>query len=64
MSNPIETVIVRGQQKLDLYDILNPIQIQINDNRILNTNKNHKNGYYNLTPISILFPSSVINSTE
>ena len=24
MSNPIETVIVRGQQKFDPYDVLNP----------------------------------------
>ena len=42
MSNPIEMVIVRGQQKFDLYDVLNPVQIQINNGRILNTLKNTK----------------------
>ena len=39
MSNPIEMVIVRGQQKFDLYDVLNHVQIQINNGRILNTLK-------------------------
>ena len=64
MSNPIETVIVRRQQKFELYEVLNPLQIQINNDRILNTLKKHKNVYYKLTLISILFPSSVTNSTE
>ena len=40
MNEPIETVIIRGQQKFDLYDVLNPVQIQINNDRILNTLKN------------------------
>ena len=34
MNEPIETVIVRGQQKFDLHDILNPIEIEINHDRI------------------------------
>ena len=42
MHEPIETVIVRGQQKLDLNDILNPIEIEVKDDRILNTLKNIK----------------------
>ena len=42
MHEPIETVIVRGQQKLDLNDILNPIEIEVKDDRILNTLKNVK----------------------
>ena len=36
MSEPIETVIIRGQQKFDLHDVLNPVQIEINDDQILN----------------------------
>ena len=36
MNEPIETVIVRGQQKFDLHDILNPVELEINDDRILN----------------------------
>ena len=42
ISNPVKRVIVRGQQKFKLYDVLNPIQMQINDGRILNTLKNTK----------------------
>ena len=42
MSEPIEMVIVRGQQKFDLYEVLNPVQIQIKDDRILNMLKNTK----------------------
>ena len=34
MNEPIETVIVRGQQKFDLHDILNPMKIKINNDRI------------------------------
>lgn len=55
MSNPIKMVIVRGQQKFDLYDVLNLVQIQINNGRILNTLKKHKNVYCKVTPIGILF---------
>ena len=64
MNDPIETVIIRGQQKFDLYDVLNPIQIQINNGRILNTLKKNKNVNYRLTPIGILFLSSVKNYTN
>ena len=64
MHEPIETVIVRGQQKLDLNDILNPIEIEVKDDRILNTLKKRKNVYDRLTPISILFPPPVTNDTR
>ena len=36
MNEPIETIIIRGQQKFDLHDVLNPIQIKIDDDQILN----------------------------
>ena len=42
MNEPIETVIVRAKQKLDLHDILNSIEIEINNGRILNILKNLK----------------------
>ena len=45
--------------------MLNPLQIEINDDRILNTLKKHKNNiYYKLTLTGILFPSSVKNDTK
>ena len=72
MNEPIETVIIRGQQKFDLHSMLNLIQIEINDDRILNIPKEnirkkqnkYKNVYDKLTPVSILFPSSIINNTK
>ena len=42
MNEPIETAIVRGQQKFDLRDILNLVKIEINNERTLNTLKNIK----------------------
>ena len=39
MNEPIETAIVRGQQKFDLRDILNLVKIEINYERTLNTLK-------------------------
>ena len=64
MTEPIESVIVRGQQKFNLHDILNPVEIEINDDRILNILKKHKNIYYKLTSIGLLFPSSITNDTK
>ena len=37
----------------------NPIQIEIKDDRILNTLKKYKNVIYSITPLSLLFPASV-----
>ena len=64
MCESIETIIVREQQKFDVYDVLNPIKIPINDDRILDILKKHKNVYYKLTPIGILFPSSITNDRK
>ena len=57
LTEPIESVIIRGQQKFELHDILNPIEIEINDDRIINLPRKHKNVYYKLTFIGPLFPS-------
>ena len=64
MNEPVETVIIRGQQKFDFHDVLNPVQIEIKDHWILNILKKHKNIYYKLTSLGILFPSSVTNDTK
>ena len=34
MSQPIETVIIRVQQKVDVVGSLNPVKIEIEDDRI------------------------------
>ena len=65
MNEPIEIAIIRGQQKFDLHDLLNPVQIEINDDRILNILKNiYIYIYYELILLGILFPSSVTNDTK
>ena len=50
MSKPIEIVVIRRQQKFDLNDVLNPLQIEINDDQILNIFKKHKYIYYKVIP--------------
>ena len=64
ITEPIESVIIRGQQKFELNGILNPVEIEINNNRISNILKKYKNVYYKLTPLGILFPASIKNDTK
>ena len=40
---PVETVIVRAQQDFDVIGGLNPIQIQISDDTVLNLLQKYKN---------------------
>ena len=42
MSEPIETIIIRAQQDFGVVGGLNPVQIEIKDNRIINMLKNTK----------------------
>ena len=61
----LETLIIKGQQSFELHNLLNQVQITTNHNRSLNIKKQqHKNSYYKLTPIGILFSSSVQNYTK
>ena len=63
MSEPIETIIIRAQQDFDADGGLNPIQIEINDDNIINLLKRYKNVVYKITPIGLLFPASLTNDT-
>ena len=64
MSEPIETIIIRAQQDFDVVGGLNPIQIEIKDNRVTNIFKKYKNVVYKITPLGILLPASVTNDTS
>ena len=64
MSEPIETIIIRAQQDFDIAGGLNPIHIEISDNRILNILKKYKNVVYKITPLGLLFPATVTNNTN
>ena len=64
MAEQMKMVIIRGQQKFALHDVLNLAQIEITDDRILNKLKRYKSTYSKLTPIGILFPSLITNNTK
>ena len=64
MSQQIESIIIRVQQNFDVVGSLNPIQIEIEDNRIINILKKYKNVIHNVTPLRLLFPASVKNGTK
>ena len=64
IQEPIETVIIRAQQNFEIVRGLNPIQIEIEDDRVVvNMLKKRKNVMYKLTPLGILFPASIKNNT-
>ena len=45
MSQPIETIVIRAQQNFEIAGGLNPIQIEIEDHRVINILKNTKMSY-------------------
>ena len=47
-----------------MYGGLNPVQIQIRDDTILNQLKKYKNVVYKITPLGMLFPASIKNNTN
>ena len=64
MAEPVQSVIIRGRQKFDLHNVLNSVEIEINDDRVINILKKYNNVYYKLTSIGLLFPFSVTNNPE
>ena len=64
MSQPVETIIIRTQQNFNKVGGLNPVQIEIEDNRIINIFKKYKNVLYKVTPLGLLFPASLKNDTR
>ena len=55
MEKPIEMVIICAQQNFKIVGWLNPIQIEIEDDRVVNILEKHKNALYKSTPLEILF---------
>ena len=64
MSEPIESVIIRAQQNFDVVGGLNPIQIEINYDTVINILKKYKNVAYKIIPLGLLFPASIKNDTR
>ena len=61
---PIEAITIIGQRSFEIHNQINPIQITIDDNRIVNILKKHAKVYYKFMLTGILFPASVKNNTE
>ena len=64
IQEPVETIIVCVQQNFEIVGGLNPIQIEPENNRILNTLKIYKNVLCRVMPLGILFPATVKNDTK
>ena len=64
MSDPIETIIIRAQEDFDIDGGLNPKQIEIKDENLLNLLQKYKNVAYKITPLGLLFPASFKNDTS
>ena len=60
----METVIIRAQQSFDVEGSLNPIQIEIKDNTVINILKKYKNIVYKIILLGLLFPASIKNDTR
>ena len=61
---PAESVIICAHQNFDIDSGLNQVRIELEDDRIVNIQKKHKNGKYRLMPLGFLFPSSGTNDME
>ena len=59
MAQPIETIVVCAQQNFEIAGGLNPIKIEIEDDRVINILKKYKNVVYKATPLSMLFSASI-----
>ena len=64
MGQPIETIVVRAQQNFEIAGGLNPIKIEIEDDRVINILKKYKDVVYKVTPFSILFSASIKNEEK
>ena len=64
MQEPTEAVIIHAQQNFKIVGGLNPIQIEIEDDRVVNILKRYENVMYKLTPLGILFPAWIKNNTK
>ena len=59
MPEPIKTIAVHAQQSSEVVGGINPIQIELEDDRIWNALKRSKNVMYKVTPLGLLFLASI-----
>ena len=57
-------MLIHAQQSFEIAGGLNPVQIEIDNDRILNILKKYKNVRYRLTLLGLLFPASTKSDIE
>ena len=60
----VDSIIVRGQQNFKNYNQLNPIEVKIEDDKILNTLNKYKSTNYQFLPVGLLFSSGRKNTSK
>ena len=61
---PIDSIIIRPQKNVDIEGGLNPIEIEIKDDKISNIFKKYKNSTYKIIPLGLLFPATITNESD
>ena len=56
--------LIRDQQSFEKYHQLNPIEVNIEDDRVINILKSKKNATYHFVAIGLAFSSGIQNNTE
>lgn len=64
MQELLEISFVTGQEDFDLYVQLNPIQIKITDDIVINKLNKYNQIKYRFTPLGLLFPASIQNDAN
>ena len=64
MQGPLDSLFVRDHQDFDLYEQLNPLEIKIMDDTVINKLNKYKQIKYRFTPLGLLFPASIQNDTN
>ena len=60
----LNSVMIKGHQNLEKYNQLNPIEIKIENDRVISILKSKKNATYHFVPIGVLFSSGIKNYTK
>ena len=59
MQEPLDSLFVSCQENFDLFKQLNPIEIKIMDDTVINKLNKYKQIKYRFTPLGLLFPVSI-----
>ena len=64
MQELLDSLFVRGQQDFGLFEQLNPVEIKITDDTVINKLSKYKQIKHRFTPLGLLFPASIQNNTN